>query len=295
MNQEIHPGPWEPYSDKAAHYSYVRCLEQGTLYEVVRVSHEKDCQTAEFLHQIIFMKEYGETELTKILKGFGYDSLEAFAYETGCVDTATTHKAWQSGHCVAESQWPIDYMLLSGLMAEHFDGLDLPVQTADAFADSIVRKAPHTVIGLYRIRRTIADQRTAIPPTEEEARETYVVTVIRQRFEGQNMELYRSSYRIDRDRLPNPSEEACETYLRKIVSDFLRTEDGKRAYESTCRDFNWGDVETEIPSSFFSAYGAAPCGGPDDGKFLCCGVFAILVNQDELLGQGVYYDGEAEP
>lgn len=58
MNQKIHPGPWESYSDEAAHYSYVRCLEQGTLYEVVRVSREKDCQTAEFLHQIIFMKEY---------------------------------------------------------------------------------------------------------------------------------------------------------------------------------------------------------------------------------------------
>lgn len=108
------------------------------------------------------------------------------------------------------------------------------------------------------------------------------------------MELYRSSYRIDRDRLPNPSEEACVTYLRKIVSDFLQTEDGKRAYESTCRDFNWGDVETEIPSVFFSAYGVAPCGGPDNGKFLCCGAFAILVNQDEFLGQGVYDDGEAE-
>lgn len=117
-------------------------------------------------------------ELTKILKGFGYDSLGAFAHETGCVDTATTHKAWQSDHCTAEAQWPIDYMLLSGLMAEHFDGRDLPVQTADALADSIVRKAPDTAIGPYRIRRTIADQRTAIPPTEEGARETYVVTAM---------------------------------------------------------------------------------------------------------------------
>lgn len=124
----------------------------------------------------------------------------------------------------------------------------------------------------------------------------YVVTILRQRFEGRNMELYRSSYRIDRDRLPNPSESACETYLRKIVCDFLRTEDGKRAYESTCRDFNWGDVETEIPSDFFSAYGVVHCGGgPDDGKFLCCGVFTVLVNQDELLGCDVCDDGEIEP
>lgn len=299
MNEKNYSIPWEQYAGEAEHYSYVRCLDLGQIYEVVRVTHEKHGLRAEFVHQVIFMDEYDEQALTEILGGFGYKSLDAFVCEANHADVDPAGFVTRQDGSIdreASPSWWIDYMLLSSLMAEHFDGLDLPVRTADALADSIVCKAPDTVIGPYRIRRMIADQRTTIPPTEEEARETYVVTVIRQRFEGQNMELYRSSYRIDRDRLSNPSEEACETYLRKIVSDFLRTEDGKRAYESTCRDFNWGDVETEIPSSFFSAYGVAPFdGGPNDSKFLCCGGFAILVNQDELLGQGVYDDGEAEP
>lgn len=120
----------------------------------------------------------------------------------------------------------------------------------------------------------------------------YAITVIRQRQDGWNNELYYSTFLIAQDRLPEPSESACETYLRKAICDFLQTEDGKRTYEDTCRDFNWGDVETEIPNEFFAAYGIVHCGGdPDSGKFLCCGTLGILVNQDELLGQGIY-DGE---
>ena len=114
----------------------------------------------------------------------------------------------------------------------------------------------------------------------------YAVTVIRQRYDGRNKELYCSSFRIAQDRLPDPSETACETYLRKIISDFLQTEDGKRAYEATCHDFNWGDVETEIPDGFFSAYGVTHnTGRAGNDRFLCCGAVSILVDQDELLGQ----------
>lgn len=120
----------------------------------------------------------------------------------------------------------------------------------------------------------------------------YAVTVIRQRQDGRDSELYYSAFLIAQDRLPEPNEAACETYLRKIICDFLQTEDGKRAYEDTCQDFNWGDVEAEIPDEFFSAYGVFHCGDKSDsGKFLCCGTMGILVNQDELLGQFIC-DGE---
>lgn len=114
----------------------------------------------------------------------------------------------------------------------------------------------------------------------------YAVTVIRQRQEGRNNELYYSTFLIAQDRLPEPSEAACEAYLRKVICDFLQTEAGKRAYEDTCEDFNWGDVEAEIPDEFFAAYGVTLCSsGSDADKFLCCGTTGILVNQDELLGE----------
>ncbi len=123
----------------------------------------------------------------------------------------------------------------------------------------------------------------------------YGVAVIRQRCDGRNSEIYYSSFRIAQARLPEPSEEACEAYLRKVIYEFLQTEDGKRAYEETCRDFNWGDVETEIPDDFFSAYGVTHCcSGHSNGQFLCCGLIGILVDQDEPLGRDVYDNEKAE-
>lgn len=41
MEYALMPSPWEPYCEEAAHYSYVRCLSVGVLYEVVRVTHDK--------------------------------------------------------------------------------------------------------------------------------------------------------------------------------------------------------------------------------------------------------------
>lgn len=123
----------------------------------------------------------------------------------------------------------------------------------------------------------------------------YAVTVIRQRYDGRTRELYVSRFQIAQDRLSEPNEAACEAYLRKVIYDFLQTEDGRRAYERTCQDFNWGDAETEIPDDFFSGYGVIhDSGGSGSGNFLCCGLVGILVDQDELLGKNVYISEKSE-
>ncbi|MCI9350151.1 MAG: hypothetical protein HFF83_13180 [Oscillibacter sp.] len=81
MAQQIAPSPWEPYAGEAKHCSYVRCILPGEIYEAVRVTHEKDGQQAEFLHRIFFMPEYSEPDLEEILRGFGYESLDAYVSE----------------------------------------------------------------------------------------------------------------------------------------------------------------------------------------------------------------------
>ena len=86
MRQQLLPTSWTAYADDVAHYCYVRCLDFGNLYEVVRVTHDKHGQQAEFVHQIIFMSEYNEPAMTEILKGFGYESLDAFVCETNGAD-----------------------------------------------------------------------------------------------------------------------------------------------------------------------------------------------------------------
>lgn len=327
MEQQLLPATWETYADNADHYSYVRCLDLGNLYEVVRVTHDKHGQQAEFVHQLIFMAEYDEPAMTEILKEFGYESLDAFVREVNSADTDPAGFAVRQDGSIdraASPSWWIDYMLLASLMAEHFDGRIMTIQAADDLARAVVKENPIAPTP-FCIRRTFGGQLVTIPLKEAEINKicatkskqlsaaqpfpantshaadvggpagtaaAYAVTVIRQRNDGRNTELYHSAFQIAQDRLPEPSEAACEAYLRKVICDFLQTEDGKRAYENTCQDFNWGDVETEIPDDFFSAYGIAHCGyGPNSGNFLCCGSIGILVNQDELLGQGIY-DGE---
>lgn len=126
---------------------------------------------------------------------------------------------------------------------------------------------------------------------EEMLHSVYVVTVVRYRIEGLNTEIYYSRYLIDSQQLPAPTEQACEDYLRKIAGDFLNTEEGKCAYEDTCEDFNWGDMETYIPDDFFSVYGVVhDTSRPGAKQFQCCGEFIILVNQDEQLGNGHFDD-----
>lgn len=330
MEQRLLPAPWETYADNADHYSYVRCLDLGNLYEVVRVTHDKHGQQAEFVHRLIFMAEYDEPAMAEILREFGYENLDAFVREENSADTDPAgFIARQDGSIdrAASPSWWIDYMLLASLMAEHFDGRIMAVQAADNLARAVIKENP-IAPSPFCIRRTFGGQLVTIPLKEAEINKiyaaksnqpslahpfpantfhaaddggakgtaaAYAVTVIRQRNDGRNTELYHSAFQIAQDRLPEPTETACEEYLRKVICDFLQTEDGKRAYEDTCHDFNWGDVETEIPDDFFSAYGVAHCGGGlDNGKFLCCGSIGILVNQDELLGKCIYDGGEME-
>lgn len=178
MNETIYSIPWEQYADEAEHYSYVRCLDLGRIYEVVRVTHDKHGPRAEFVHQVIFMDEYDEQALTEILSGFGYKSLDAFVCEVNHADVDPAGFVVRRNGSIdreASPSWWIDYMLLASLMAEHFDGRKLLAEIADRLADSIVRKAPDAAIGPYCIRRTVADQRTTIPLTEDEVNRIYAV------------------------------------------------------------------------------------------------------------------------
>lgn len=164
------PSPWEQYSDEAAHYSYVRCLGLGTLYEVVRVTHDKNGQQAEFVHQTIFMAEYDEQTLVKVLKAFGYDSLDAFVCEVNHADVDPAGFVTRADGSIdreASSAWWIDYMLLASLMAEHFTGREMSSEAADALAKSIVETTcdPHST---FCIQRTFIDQPVSIPLTKAE-------------------------------------------------------------------------------------------------------------------------------
>lgn len=115
----------------------------------------------------------------------------------------------------------------------------------------------------------------------------YAVTVIRERKEGSGTEIYTSNYLVDKQRLPEPSPKACADLLRKIATDFLKTEEGREAYKETCKDFNWGDMETYISDMFFVPYGVARRNG---FAYPCCDEIDVLVNQDELLGEGIWDD-----
>ena len=175
MNAKMYSIPWEQYADEAEHYSYVRCLDFGKIYEVIRVTHEKHGLQAEFVHQVIFIDEYDEPALVEILSRFGYKSLDAFVCEVNHADME--HSGFilrQDGSVDREASptWWIDYMLLASLMAESCSGRAMTVQAADALAQSIVDKAPDSV-GPYCIKRTIADQLTTIILTEEEINTIY--------------------------------------------------------------------------------------------------------------------------
>lgn len=282
MAQQIAPSPWEPYAGEAKHCSYVRCILPGEIYEAVRVTHEKDGQQAEFLHRIFFMPEYSEPDLEEILRGFGYESLDAYVSEQN-----------QSGFILQPEgkidrrkslAWYIDYMYLASLMAEHFEGRRMPVQTADRLARSIVGECLDT-----------AEQTAPMPRMRQssDCSAAYAVSVLRRRSCGLDTELYRSCFYIAQDRLPSPSEDACAAFLRNIIRDFLKTEEGCCAYEETFEDFNWGDVDTYIPDEFWARNGVLTYSSSRKQTFFCCGIISILVDQDELLGKGLL-DGGGE-
>ena len=131
MRQQLLPTSWTAYADDVAHYCYVRCLDFGNLYEVVRVTHDKHGQQAEFVHQIIFMSEYNEPAMTEILKGFGYESLDAFVCETNGADADPAGFVTRPDGSIdraASPSWWIDYMLFASLLAEHVEGRMMSVQ-----------------------------------------------------------------------------------------------------------------------------------------------------------------------
>lgn len=170
MEQKLAPAPWSSYADAADHYCYVRCLDFGNLYEVVRVTHDKHGQQAEFVHQIVFMTEYDELAMTEILREFGYDSLDAFVCEVNGADTDpagfTTRQDGSIDRAASPSWW-IDYSLLASLMAEHFDGRVMTVQAADDLARAAVEGNPVSPYP-FCIRRTFGGQLVTIPLTEKE-------------------------------------------------------------------------------------------------------------------------------
>ena len=170
MEQKLAPAPWSSYADAADHYCYVRCLDFGNLYEVVRVTHDKHGQQAEFVHQIVFMTEYDEPAMTEILREFGYDSLDAFVCEANGADTDpagfTTRQDGSIDRAASPSWW-IDYSLLASLMAEHFDGRVMTVQAADDLARAAVEGNPISPYP-FCIRRTFGGQLVTIPLTEKE-------------------------------------------------------------------------------------------------------------------------------
>lgn len=168
MQQIVLLAPWNSYADAVDHYCYVRCLDVGNLYEVVRVTHDKHGQQAEFVHQVIFMTEYSEPALAEILRGFGYEKLDAFVCEakgTGTDPAGFTVRQDGSIDRAASPSWQIDYMLLASLMAEHFDGQIMTPQAADDLARAVVEGNP-IAPSPFCIRRTFGGQLVSIPLTE---------------------------------------------------------------------------------------------------------------------------------
>ena len=74
---------------------------------------------------------------------------------------------------------------------------------------------------------------------------------------------------IVEDYVTNP-----EKALRNAVKDFMQSEDGRKAVEYACGDFNWGDAITYITNDFLGIYGLTIC--EQD-------IETVLVDQDELL------------
>ena len=67
-----------------------------------------------------------------------------------------------------------------------------------------------------------------------------------------------------------------EAALRAAVQDFLAsgTEDAKHAIDYSCGYFNWGDVLSFVPNSYFVNRGLTPI----EGDFI-----DVTVNHDEVL------------
>ena len=112
----------------------------------------------------------------------------------------------------------------------------------------------------------------------------YMVVVNRTRQDGCDCEQYVSSYVITPpDWVAADDNKSWHLFFRETVADFLRTPDGKEAWEETCQDFNWGDIGTYISSEFLAQYGIREYHNGD--PLSISGVVILNVNQDETFAR----------
>lgn len=99
-----------------------------------------------------------------------------------------------------------------------------------------------------------------------------LVVVIRKRLWENNQWLDYFLY----DGHGNPEEE-----FRGVISEYLQTEDGERAIEHTCNDFNWGDAMQDVPLSLYEKRGLYAVGSRKN--ITISDIVEIVVDQDEVL------------
>ena len=108
--------------------------------------------------------------MTEVLKGFGYESLDAFVCETNCADAEPAGFGTRPDGGIdraASPSWWIDYMLFASLLAEHAEGRMMTVQAADDLANAVVVMNPIAPNPFY-IHRTFGGQLVSIPLCETE-------------------------------------------------------------------------------------------------------------------------------
>lgn len=67
-----------------------------------------------------------------------------------------------------------------------------------------------------------------------------------------------------------------EKSLRNAISNFLNTEEGTKAINDSCNDFNWGDAINSVPESILNKYGLHYIIDKTN-------LTDVIVNQDEVL------------
>lgn len=110
----------------------------------------------------------------------------------------------------------------------------------------------------------------------------YIFTLV-QRFRPTESSIWTDAYAV-----PRGEKGKEESLIRKIVSQFLKTSEGKHAIEDTMSDFNWGDTHAYIPLHFWAKYGVFPLSENGNGPYNMGNYefedFAVIgVNQDEIL------------
>ena len=77
--------------------------------------------------------------------------------------------------------------------------------------------------------------------------------------------------------------DSAEKAVRRAVNKYLRTAEGRKDVAHNVGDFNWGDVASSVPDSFFEAEGLFPINGPEN--------VASVVRHDEDLtvSEGEYF------